>query len=108
MPTRQRLEPNASNDMILGELRGQVRELVHGVNGLSQKFDGLTREVIALGPLAADIAKLKNDVEELKNSGNQQSGALKVIIALAHSPVIMWAVVVAGIAWAMTTGHFKP
>jgi hypothetical protein len=35
-------------------LRGQVRELVHSVNNLSTKFDGLTREVIALGQWSGD------------------------------------------------------
>lgn len=101
-------EGSVNNDMILGELRGQVRELVHGVNNLSGKFDALTREVIALGPIAADIQKLKDDVEELKTAGNKQSGAVATVTAILHSPVLMLIVMGAGVIWAMATGRFTP
>lgn len=107
-PSRGPADPTVSNDMILGELRGQVRELVHGVNNLSGKFDALTREVIALGPIAADIQKLKADVEELKSSSNKQSGAVATVTAILHSPVLLWAIMFAGIVWAIATGRFKP
>jgi hypothetical protein len=107
MPPRS-AAPDISNDMILGELRGQVRELVHGVNNLSGKFDALTREVIALGPIAADIQKLKSDVEELKTAGNRQLGAVATITTILHSPVLLSIIMFAGIVWAMLTGRLKP
>ncbi len=41
-----------NQDMILGEMRGQLREVVHSLNGLTQKFDALTREVIGLAVIS--------------------------------------------------------
>lgn len=107
MPTRQAAEPTQNNDMILGELRGQVRELVHSMNNMNSKFDALTREVIALGPLAADINEIKNRVTELEKIGNKQTGAYGILSAILHSPVVMWVVMAAGFLWATATGKLK-
>jgi hypothetical protein len=84
-----------NQDMILGELRGQVRELVHSVNNLSTKFDGLTREVIALGPLAVQIAEIKAKVEKLESINLQQTGARNLTVLLLKSPIIGWLVAAA-------------
>lgn len=76
--------------MILGEMRGQLREVVHGLNNLSGKFDGLSREVIGLGALAKDvielktahvqdIAALKNEIAELKSERDQRTGAANLL-----------------------------
>lgn len=102
------VEAPPSNDMVLGEMRGQLREVVHTLNNLSSKFDALTREVIALGPLAADLQQLKTDVAALKEAQSKQSGVNATIIAVLHSPVILWVVMVAGIIWATVTGRFRP
>lgn len=96
--------PN-NQDMILGELRGQVRELVHGVNGLSQKFDALSREVIGLGPLAADIAKMEARLTALEVEQNRRDGASGVMLAILKSPAVGWLVGLATTAWAVFTGR---
>jgi hypothetical protein len=84
-----------NQDMILGELRGQVRELVHSVNNLSTKFDGLTREVIALGPLAVQIAEIKAKVEKLETANLQHTGAKNLVVWFLQSPLIGWLVAAA-------------
>lgn len=91
----------ANQDMILGELRGQVRELVHSVNNLSGKFDGLTREVIALGPLAVQIAEIKADVQKLKEAHLKQDGAKNLVVWFLQSPLFAWVAAAAVIisAW---------
>jgi hypothetical protein len=94
--------------MILGEMRGQLRELVHTVNNLSGKFDGLTREVIALGPLAADIGEIKRRIAELEKTGNQQTGAGAVAKMVLNSPLAYWVVGIAAFIWLTVTGRFKP
>ena len=88
MPPRQPSE-NISQDMILGELRGQVRELVHSVNNLNGKFDGLTREVVALGPLAADISEIKTRLVKLERADGEQSGAFNIVKLILTSPVVL-------------------
>lgn len=101
-------EPKASNDMILGEMRGQLREVVHTLNNVSTKVDALGREVFALGPLASDMSEIKTRLVKLEETGNQQSGGLKVVSAILNSPVIMLVVMLAGLVWAIITGRLRP
>lgn len=76
--------------MILGEMRGQMREVVHGLNGLSMKFDGLSREVIGLGALAKDVIEIKTthaqelkllqkQIDDLKSERDRRRGAASLI-----------------------------
>lgn len=67
----------ATHAMILGEMRGQLREVVHGLNNLSGKFDGLTREVIGLGVLAKEVIELKAQLEQDRKLFQDQIDALK-------------------------------
>lgn len=67
----------ATHAMILGEMRGQLREVVHGLNNLSGKFDGLTREVIGLGVLAKEVIELKTQQEQDRKLFQDQLNALK-------------------------------
>lgn len=94
----------ASYDMLLGEMRGQLRELVHSVNNLNGKVDALTREVVALGPLAAALAELQVRVDKLEKQNNEHVGATGMLKSLFTSPVVMWLVMAAGVVWAALTG----
>lgn len=88
--SRDSVPEDASHAMILGEMRGQLREVVHGLNNLSGKFDGLSREVIGLGVLAKDVIELKTkqeqdvkaltaEIEALKSEKDQRTGAVNFI-----------------------------
>lgn len=79
-----------THSMILGEMRGQLREVVHGLNNLSGKFDGLSREVIGLGGLAKDVIEIKttmtqeikslrDEIDELKSERDQRTGATNLV-----------------------------
>lgn len=91
--------------MILGEMRGQLREMVHSVNNLSTKFDALTREVIGLGAMAADIGALKAKVEALEAERNRSEGAKGIFHMLMKSPALGWLVGAATTVWAVATGR---
>ena len=71
MPEQSKLE-DTSHSMILGEMRGQLREVVHSLANLSGKFDGLSREVIGLGSLAQSVVELRaahtNDIKTMQES----------------------------------------
>lgn len=97
-----------NQDIILGELRGQVRELVHSVNNISGKMDALTREVIALGPLAADLAELKGRVYVIETTLSRQAGATGIITAILKSPAVGWVIGAAGMVWMLLTGGPSP
>lgn len=72
--------------VMVGEIRGQMREVVHTLNNVSAKIDGLSREVVAMGPLAADIAELRgelklamNEIDALKQARSRNEGATGLI-----------------------------
>ncbi|MGY4397319.1 hypothetical protein ACVWZA_002513 [Sphingomonas sp. UYAg733] len=96
------------SSMILGEMRGQLREVVHSVNNLSAKLDGLTREVVGLGPLASDIADLKIRLATLEAANNRSEGARTIGRMLLKSPALGWLVGAAVTAWALLSGKVTP
>lgn len=104
--------PDPSNhDMILGEMRGQLREVVHGQANLAQKFDALTREVIGLGSLASDIAEhkvlitaLAVRVDALDTEKNRREGAQGVLQTILKSPLVGWLAAVAALVTAYVKG----
>lgn len=72
--------------VMVGEMRGQLREVVHTLNNVSSKIDGLSREVIAMGPLAAELAELKGEIKlahveiaALKSERDQRKGATNLV-----------------------------
>lgn len=102
---------SSSHDMILGEMRGQLREVVHGQANLAMKFDALTREVIGLGSLATDLAEQKlastalaARVDALEAEKSRREGAYGVVQAIAKSPVVAWTAAIGAAAWAFLTG----
>lgn len=96
----------ASNqDMVLGEMRGQLREVVHSMNAMSEKFDRLSREVIGLSTLAADMAELKIRVTALETERNRRDGATGIVQAIVKSPAIGWMVGGATFVWTVLTGR---
>lgn len=91
-------------NLIIGEMRGQLREVVHSVNNLSGKFDGLAREVMALAALAGEIGKLQAKVDILEQDRNRRDGANGFALTMMKSPALGWLVGAAITAWAMLTG----
>jgi hypothetical protein len=91
------MEDNSTHSMILGEMRGQLREVVHSLANLSGKFDGLSREVIGLGSLAQSVVELRaahtNDLKlmqeqladlraeviDLKSERDKRTGAANLV-----------------------------
>lgn len=105
MPDRPFADPPEMNQaMILGEMRGQLREVVHSVNNLSAKLDALTREVIGLGPLAADIVDIKARLKIVEDTDSRQSGASGLAAGILKSPLIGWLVGAAFTVWVLLSG----
>jgi hypothetical protein len=110
-PESNPMPPSDQNTMILGEMRGQLREVVHTINNLSVKFDGLSREVIGLGPLAADMAEMKllaaaqtARIAELEGDRDRREGASGIVALILKSPALGWFVGVALPAAAILSG----
>jgi hypothetical protein len=102
----------SQNAMILGEMRGQLREVVHGLNNLSQKFDGLTREVVALGALATMVGKLEAMMETmdarvkmLENARSAHSASTSTLKMILNSPLVGWLFLAAVAVWVAIKGN---
>lgn len=52
--------------LMMGEMRGQLRELIHGFNNLSQTVSGLASSVDKSMHLPAEISELKSRVTALE------------------------------------------
>lgn len=91
--------------MVLGEMRGQLREVVHSMNNLSAKFDGLSREVIGLSAMAGDLLDMKARMKVIEEKLNRQDGRDNAVAAIMRSPALGWLVGAAITAWAVLTGR---
>ena len=85
-------EPLESNSLLLlGEIRGQLRELIHSTNNTGMKVDALAMRVSALE--AAD---------------QRRQGASGLMQTIFKSPALGWLVGAAITAWALLTGKVHP
>ena len=73
--------------LLLGEIRGQMRELINSTNNAGMKIDALAACVSAL-----------------EAEHNRRQGANNVVQALLKSPAFGWLVGVAVSAWAILSG----
>ncbi len=96
MPSRKSEPPVIENidtgiALLLGEIRGQMRELIHSTNTTGMKIDALAARVSAL-----------------EAEHNRRQGASNVLQALLRSPALGWFVGAAISAWAILTGKVHP
>lgn len=72
---------------LLGQIQGQLRELIHSSNNNGQRLEALSSRVAAL-----------------EASNDRREGANGVIQSIMKSPAIGWLVGAAITAWAILTG----
>src|SRR4051812_48264421 len=103
--------PNSPPDttgMMLGELKGQMRELIHNVNNLTMKVDGLAERVIGAADLPLKVKELEARVAALEASSQRHEGATGFADKLLKSPALGWLVGAVVSAWAILTGKVHP
>lgn len=89
----------------IGEIRGQLREVVHNLNNVSQKLDAIALKTATNNNIPSEIAELKVRVTALEDSENQRKGAVNLGAWLLKTPLVAW-VAAAGLAvWAFFKGH---
>lgn len=82
-------DPNSL--LLLGEIRGQLREMIHTNNNLASKLDAVALRVSAL-----------------ETDKNRRDGATGVLQAIVKSPAIAWFISIAAVAWAALSGRTHP
>lgn len=97
-------ELDTSTAMMLGEVRGQLRELVHQGNNQMQKNDAVARALAKLESIPDDITEIKKRITALENDGHRREGATSLMGVILKSPALGWLVSAAVTAWALLTG----
>jgi len=87
--------------MMLGEMKGQLRELIHNLNSMSAKIDSLTERVAGAAGLPAKVRELEDRIMTLEADKNKRDGAMGFGAWLARSPVIAWLAAASVAFWAM-------
>ncbi len=80
--------PDTNTMLLLGEIRGQLRELIHTGNNNTMKLDALGTRVMAL-----------------ENDSARRVGANGVVSAILRSPAVGWMVGGATFLWGILTGR---
>jgi len=75
----------------VGEISGQLRELIHQQNNMAMKLDGLTERMLT-SPTRADFEKLEQRVEALEAERHRNDGVRGFVLGVMRSPVAAWAV----------------
>jgi hypothetical protein len=75
----------------VGEISGQLRELIHQQNNMAMKLDGLTERMLT-SPTRADFEKLEQRVEALEAERHRSDGVRGFVLGVMRSPVAAWAV----------------
>lgn len=100
--------------LILGELRGQIKELVHSVNNRASESQGVANSLAKLESVPRDIAEIKKsfadlelrlDKVELDKAAN--SGERKMLLAILQSPALGWLVWAGSVIWALLSGRIQ-
>lgn len=68
----------------VGEISGQLREVIHTVNNMAQKVDGMTERLLT-SPTTADFEKLSKRVDALEAERHRNDGAKGMIAAILQS-----------------------
>ena len=75
-------EPVFGADVMLGEMRGQLKEIIHTTNNTAQKVDGVVRDVAEMRGLPAMVTALTARVTALETERNRRDGASSIIATL--------------------------
>lgn len=71
--------------LAVGEIRGQLRELVHSSNNTATKVDGIAERVFAWGDLPAAVGKLEKRIDALEADRDRRDGAIGFGAAILNS-----------------------
>lgn len=76
----------------IGEIRGQMREIIHTMNNTASKVDAIGEKVILAAALPEAVNALVIRVASLEADRNRRDGATGVIGAVMKSPAFGWIV----------------
>lgn len=93
--------------VMMGEMRGQLGELIKLQTEHSKKIDALIEQAAIHADLPAKLIALELRVTALEAAANRHDGAMGLGEMILKSPAIGWAVGAMATVWAVFTGHLK-
>ena len=112
MPTGRHFDQDAVVDptvaMILGEVRGQLREIIHTMNNERLKQDELARALSKLEGVPERLEKIERRIGDLEVLRHRRDGASGVMAAVLRSPALAWLIGAAATVWALLHGKVQP
>lgn len=97
-------EPLDTTGMMLGEMKGQLREVIHTMNNMSSKLDSLTERVVGAAGLPAKVKELEDRIAVLEADRHKRDGAMSFGNWLMKSPMAAWIAAAAFAAWQIFKG----
>ncbi|WCM27103.1 hypothetical protein NDN01_24500 [Sphingomonas sp. QA11] len=76
--------------MMLGEMKGQLREVIHNLNMMSTKLDALGERVISAADLPVKVKELEKRVLALEADRHRRDGAMSFGGWVVRSPLVGW------------------
>lgn len=91
----------------VGEISGQMRELIHKQNNMEQKLDGLVERGFRAAT-TEDVERLAKRIDALEAVNDRNDGAKGVFSAILQSRFAAWIAAAIGAAYiAIDKGAFK-
>lgn len=97
-------DTDQNTSMMLGELRGQIRELIHGDKQRAQESIHIVKTLAKLEDVPADVREIKVRLAALEAKENQRVGVMSLGTWLMRSNLAVYIVMVAGAAYAWAKG----
>ena len=76
--------------MILGELRGQMRELIHQGGNMGMKVDSLMEQSVAMRDIPARLDQIATRLTTLETEKHMRAGAKSLGEWLLRTPILGW------------------
>lgn len=82
--------PDPATAAAVGEVRGQLRELIHSVNDLGQRNEANSRILVKLEDMPSRLTKIEDRLTTLETTEHRREGERGVLHAVLRSPTIAW------------------
>lgn len=91
---------HSNMSMLMGEMRGQLREVIHTMNNLATKVDTIFERTGSIPGMAIDIKDLDERLAKLEAESVRREGMTSVFGMMMKSPALGWVVGAAMAIWA--------
>lgn len=96
---------NVETAMMLGEMKGQLRELIHQGNNQAMKNDAVARTLAKLETIPDDIAEIKARLTTLEADRHRREAERGMLGMMLRSPLVGWLAGFALALWAWWKGQ---